>query len=97
MVDVKAIVAIVYGLRNSRREHPEGSFDKAQRFYPSAREDADGDGTNVRSPSRAWPYSYMLRCRTRQHCAVLVRRAIDGLDVPPDVRRAVVGAEQVAA
>jgi hypothetical protein len=86
---VKSLAASVYAARKARREHPEGTFDKAQRFYPSDREDGGGDGTSVRSPSRSWPFSYMLRCRTRQHCVVLVERALEGFDVPPDVARVV--------
>ena len=97
---LKAIVSTVYAARRDRCVHPEGRFDAAKRFYPSAREDADGDGTCVRNPSRAWPYSYLLRCRTRQHCAALVARALEGLDVPCDVAAAVAAvmpATQVAA
>jgi hypothetical protein len=47
--------------------------------------DAAGDGQNTRGPGRAWPYSYLLRCRTRQHCKVLVQAAIAGKEVPLDV------------
>jgi hypothetical protein len=85
----KQATAALYSLRKNRQTNPEGEFDSAKRWYPSAREDADGDGSRTRSPSRAWPYSYMLRCRTRQHCAVLVARALAGHDVPADVRKVV--------
>jgi hypothetical protein len=91
-MDEKAIVGAVYTARRDRVTHPEGTRDNADRWYPSARESADGDGTCVRSPSRAWPWSYMTRCRTRQHCAVLVARGLAGLDVPGDVLRAIVAA-----
>ncbi len=84
---VKGIADAIYTARKDRRVHPEGSFDKAKRWYPSNREDADGDGTCVRSPTRAYPFSYMLRCRTRAHCVVLAERLVAGLDVPPDVQR----------
>jgi hypothetical protein len=87
MTTTKSLVAAVYAARKDRSVHPEGEFDKHGRWYPSAREDADGDGSSTRSPSAAWPYSYMLHCRTRKHCAVLVERALQGLDVPPDVAR----------
>lgn len=66
-------------------DHPEGEFDKGGRWYPSDREDCGGDGTSTRSPSRSWPYSYMLRCRTREHCRALVAAALAGNDVPADV------------
>ena len=83
------MVQILFLKRKARTTHPEGKFDKAQRFYPSTREDADGDGRKVRSPSANYPYSYMLRCRTKEPCAVLVDRALRGLDVPKDVSDAV--------
>jgi hypothetical protein len=89
----KQAVSALYDLRQARKSHPEGEFDKAGRWYPSAREDADGDGSSTRSPTRAWPYSYMLRCRTRQHCAVLVTRALAGHDVPADAARVVAPAD----
>ena len=85
----RLLLDYVYRNRRDRAVNPEGEFDDAGRWYPSVREDADGDGSSTRGPSRAWPYSYMLRCRTRQHCAVLVRRALQGHDVPDDVREAV--------
>lgn len=87
---VRTLVAALYESRQARRTHPEGRTDGA-RWYPSPREDADGDGSCTRSPSRAWPWSFMLRCRTRQHCRVLVERGLTGRDVPDDVR-AVLGA-----
>ena len=79
------LVNEVYEARRDRRVHPEGTFDDGGRWYPSDREDADGSGSSVRSPSRAWPYSYMLRCRTKAHGRVLVERALAGEDVPADV------------
>lgn len=86
---VTACVARAYEARQERRVHPDGDFDKAKRWYPSDVEDADGDGSCVRAPSRAWPYSYMLRCRTRQHVRVLVERALRGEKVPDDIHDAV--------
>lgn len=87
--DITALVKKVYEARRDRITHPKGSRDRAGRWYPSAIEDAYGDGTCVRSPSRAWPWSYMHRCRTRQHCRVLVERALAGKPVPDDVGRIV--------
>ena len=84
---LKALTADVYEARSGRKVNPEGKFDSATRWYPSVREDADGSGSQGRSPSRAWPYSYMTRCRTRQHARVLVERALAGQDVPDDVAR----------
>lgn len=81
----KEIIAEVYLSRQDRSVHPEGEFDDGGRWYPSNREDCGGDGTCVRSPSRKWPYSYLVRCRRKQHCAVLVEALIAGKDVPEDV------------
>ena len=89
---VNALVRQLYALRRSRTTNPEGNFDKAGRWYPSEREDQSGDGTRGRSPSRAYPYSYMLRCRTRQHCKVLVQAALRGDAVSPDALWIVAGA-----
>jgi hypothetical protein len=88
-LETKSLVAAVYTARKDRKSHPEGRTDNAGRWYPSERENADGDGSSTRSPSRAWPWSYMSRCRTRQHCAVLVERALAGIAVPADVSRVV--------
>jgi hypothetical protein len=88
---VQTAADVVFTNRRVRTSNPEGSFGSKLRWYPSAREDADGDGCKGRAPSRAWPCSYLRRCRTRQHCAVLVKRALEGKDVPQDVQLAVFG------
>ena len=94
---VKSITATVYKARKVRAEHPEGKIDKGGRWYPSEREDAGGDGSCTRSPTMTdLTWSYKRRCRTRQHCSVLVERALQGLDVPKDVSR-VVGPVEIAA
>jgi hypothetical protein len=67
----KAQIKLVYEARRDRLINPEGKFDNAGRWYPSAREDAGDVIGQVRSPSRAYPYSYMQRARTRKHVAVL--------------------------
>jgi hypothetical protein len=56
-----------FAKRKARLEHPEGSFDNASRFYPSNEENC-GVMSYVRSPSRNWPNSYMLACRSLEHC-----------------------------
>lgn len=59
-----------YQARQSRDRHPHGKFDKGSRWYPS--EDEWQSCCNaIRSPSRAFPYSYMTHCRTSQHVAHL--------------------------
>lgn len=85
---IKSLVQGIYEARRDRQVNPEGHFDGAGRWYPTDREDA-GVSRTLRSPSRAWPYSYMVGCRTRKHVAVLVTRALAGHDVPADVAQAV--------
>lgn len=69
----KGMVDDLYQARKARLVHPEGTFDKGGRWYPSARENGSVSATH-RSPSRAWPYSYLTACRTRRHCAELAAR-----------------------
>jgi len=88
-----------YQRRQARDEHPDGKFDSVKRWYPSADEDC-GVTSYTRSPSRAFPNSYMTACRTLAHCEVLdeadhdvvllIRRwlkaqGLEALKVPEDV------------
>jgi hypothetical protein len=58
--------------RRDRISHPEGRTDNGGRWYPSDTEDVGGTITRtIRSPSRAWPWSYMVACRTAGHVAEL--------------------------
>ena len=57
-----------------RRLHPDGEFDKAGRWYPSDAEKCP-QCDSMRSPSRAWPYSYMVHCRTINHVCARYRLA----------------------
>lgn len=56
----------LYEDRQSRHAHPAGTFDKAGRWYPAAEETCSCCDA-VREPSRAYPYSYMVHCRTSKH------------------------------
>jgi len=49
-----------------RRVHPSGTFDHAQRWKPD-RELACC--ALIRSPSRAYPYSLLMHCRSLTHVA----------------------------
>ena len=49
----------------ARRANPDGKFDSAGRWYP----DQEYSCCSVRSPSRAYPYSLLVHCRTAQHVA----------------------------
>lgn len=59
-----------YTDRRDRLAHPSGSFDRAGRFYPDTDEWRHCCAA-VRGPSRAYPYAYMLHCRTLAHVAAL--------------------------
>lgn len=93
----RALVDAVYIARRDRRINPEGDFDKAGRWTPSDRENAGGSGTSTRAPSRSWPFSYMTRCRTKEHATILIRRALGFHDVPPDVEAVLVRAGELIA
>lgn len=56
--------------RRARKVHPAGSFDNAGRWYPHDDERQECCSA-VRSPSRSYPYSYMVHCRTIGHVAHL--------------------------
>lgn len=78
--------------RKERTEHPDGTFDKAGRWYPSKDENCDDYTSHTRTPSRRWLYSYLLAARSLAHCealedadhddVLLMRRAgmLDALD-----------------
>ncbi len=61
-----AAAAEAYIARQDRTEHPVGRFDNAGRFWP---DDSEWRGccSGVREPSRSYPYSYMVHCRTMTH------------------------------
>ena len=63
-----------YARRQTRAEHPEGTFDKAGRFWLSEAELTDCCRA-IRSPSRAHPWSQMVHGRTLKHLANL--RGVD--------------------
>lgn len=67
-----------YIKRQSRKSHPIGKFDNGNRWYPSEQEKCPCCA-NVRTPSRAWPYSYMTHCRTAEHVAHLY--GVDAKDI----------------
>jgi hypothetical protein len=74
----------LYLARRDRRSHPAGSFDSAHRWYPTAQERCDC--CDVRRPSRAYPYSLLVHCRTAEHIAHLYGIAYD--DLAAAIRRA---------
>jgi hypothetical protein len=58
----------------ARAIHPEGNTDSGGRWYPVRQLPCCSD---IRTPSRAYPWSYMTHCRTAAHVAA-------DLDVDPD-------------
>jgi hypothetical protein len=68
--------------RQAREEHPAGKFDRGGRWYPAEAE-AQPCCARIRTPSRSWPYSLLVHCRTLEHVAALY-----GVDVA-ELRRAV--------
>lgn len=63
--------AQVFILRRDRKANPEGWFDRAGRWYPSDDESCLCCCA-LRDPTRRWPYSLMLHCRTAKHVARLI-------------------------
>ena len=56
------ICKLVFHQLQNREFNPSGGFDKAGRWW------AEHDHLiNVRSPSRAFPYSHMVACRTLKY------------------------------
>ena len=63
-------VARIYLDRQARLSHPHGAFDSAMRWHPDQEELRDCCNM-IRSPSRAYPHSLMIHCRTLRHVAAL--------------------------
>ena len=59
---MKDIINEVYKMLQEREVHPSGTFDKAKRFIAE-----HDDLVNVRTPSRRWPNSHMVACRTKKY------------------------------
>lgn len=60
--EIKAWVETVYQELQTRKIHPSGTFDKGRRFYAKNTHLID-----VRSPSRAYPFSHMIACRAKKY------------------------------
>lgn len=65
----KEMISTVYAELKSRQLHPSGKFDNAGRFWA-----ANDDLIDVRSPSRAYPYSQMTACRTKKYVTKVVAK-----------------------
>ena len=64
--------------RRDRTRHPEGRIDKASRWFPSDSE-YQGCCQGIRTPSRSWPWSLMVHCRTITPIARLYKVEEDDL------------------
>lgn len=64
------IAAKTYLDRRDRVSHPDGKFDRGGRWHPSEKEWTPGCD-RIREPSRAWPYSLLVHCRSAEHVAEL--------------------------
>lgn len=53
----------------SRRVHPAGRFDNAQRWTPTTQE-REKCCDSIRTPTRNYPYSLMVHCRSISHVAI---------------------------
>lgn len=69
--DPKVRAAARYVRRRDRIEHPAGYWDKGGRWFPIDETEAKLLVGRFRSPSREWPYSYLLPARTLRHCCEL--------------------------
>lgn len=83
--DDSLVMAVqVYLQRKSRTAHPNGSFDSARRWYPSASEKCS-NCDSIRSPSRSYPFSLMTHCRSVDHVAELF--GVDPLELKRAARK----------
>ena len=68
--DYIKIAAREYLSRQNRHMHPEGHFDQAGRWYPTDEERCECCEL-VNAPSRQYPGSLLIHCRTARHMARL--------------------------
>lgn len=68
------------GTREPENTVPVSVSTSSGIWWPSPRETAGESGTSAKDGN------YHRRCQSRIHCRILLLRALDGLDVPNDVR-----------
>lgn len=69
--DPVLLAALEFVKRQARLTHPEGRFDSGGRWYPDREREKRECCQGIRSPSRRWPYSLLVHCRTAEHVARL--------------------------
>lgn len=62
----EVVIKAIFINRRDRDTHPDGHFDIARRWWPSFEEKCDCCDY-IRKPSRSWPYSYLVHCRSAAH------------------------------
>lgn len=75
--------ALEYIDRKNRDVHPSGDFDNAGRWEPNGEEWCECC-SYIRSPSRSYPFSLIVHCRTVGHIAQLYK--VDKSDLRKKVR-----------
>lgn len=63
------IIKQVATMLKNREIHPSGTFDNGGRFYAT-----NDDLISVRTPSRAFPYSQLMACRTIKYVAKVAEK-----------------------
>jgi hypothetical protein len=56
--------------RKYRKAHPKGNFDSVSRWTPNYDERCECC-KNIRRPTRSYPFSLLVHCRTAEHVANL--------------------------
>ena len=67
--DITEAIKTIYRELRDRHINPSGEFDKQGRWYAD-----NSDLINVRTPSRAWPYSEMVACRTKKYVTAVAEK-----------------------
>jgi hypothetical protein len=78
LADRLQAAAAEYVALRDRKANPAGKFDRSGRFWPAPAETCSCC-IGIRAPSKAWPYSLLLHCRTAGHVAA--RHGLDALAV----------------
>lgn len=79
--------------RQDRVSHPDGKSDNGGRWIPSNDEWCSCCAA-IRYPSRSWPWSLMVHCRTAEHVAALT--GVPAADIRREARQIRKAREQVA-
>jgi RPA family protein len=70
MEKTKKAIQEVYEMLKARQVNPSGSFDNVGRFWGREEEFLK----NIRTPSRAFPYSHMAALRTKKYVNFIAKK-----------------------